>query len=66
MNENLDFSEKQKEFLRGLLSETFLPLERKVKTRKSNLVFSKGCFQYPFLTTYIIAYLRNKKQAKSQ
>ena len=30
MNENLDFSEKQKEFLRDLLGETFLPLERKV------------------------------------
>ncbi len=30
MNENLDFSEKQKEFLRDLLGETFLPLERRV------------------------------------
>ena len=30
MNENLDFSEKQKEFLRGLLTDTFLPLERSV------------------------------------
>ncbi|MCY3552714.1 MAG: hypothetical protein OXH39_19835 [Candidatus Poribacteria bacterium] len=32
MNENLDFSEKQKEFLRGLLTETFSPLERSVNT----------------------------------
>ena len=30
MNENLDFSEKQKEFLRDLLEQTFFPLERKV------------------------------------
>ena len=30
MNENLDFSEKQKEFLRGLLGETFSPLDRNV------------------------------------
>ena len=36
-----------------------------LKTRKSNLVFSKGEFPLPFLTTYIIAYLRNINQAKT-
>ena len=30
MNQDLDFSEKQKEFLKGLFTEAFFPLERKV------------------------------------